>query len=118
MNSATQGGQDVNFAFTLTETGRHIAYTIARCVKEGIVRVEPTIEAEDAWNQVIVATLADYGAYHASCTPGYLNNEGLPPSNLVAAARSGAYMGSALDWVKHLEAWREDGTMAGLETER
>jgi cation diffusion facilitator CzcD-associated flavoprotein CzcO len=118
MNSATQGGQDVNFAFTLTETGKHMAYTIARCLKDGAVRVEPTIEAEEAWNDVIVATLADYGAYHANCTPGYLNNEGLTPTNLVAAGRSGAYMGSALDWVKHLEAWREDGTLAGLRVER
>jgi cation diffusion facilitator CzcD-associated flavoprotein CzcO len=118
MNSATQGGQDVNFAFTLTETGRHMAYTIARCLEEGYVRVEPTIDAEEDWNNVIVATLADYGAYHANCTPGYLNNEGLTPANLVAAGRSGAYMGSALDWVKHLEAWREDGTLAGLKLER
>ena len=118
MNSATQGGQDVNFAFTLTETARHMAYTIARCLEAGIVRVEPTVDAEEEWNQVIVATLAAYGAYHASCTPGYLNNEGLPPANLVAGARSGAYMGSALDWVKHLEAWREDGTMKGLDLTR
>lgn len=49
------------------------------------------------------------------CTPGYLNNEGLPPTNLAAAMRSGAYMGSALDWVKYLEAWRADGSMAGLQ---
>ena len=118
MNSATQGGQDVNFAFTLTETGRQMAYTIARCLKEGVARVEPTIDAEEEWNNVIMATLASYGAYHASCTPGYLNNEGLPPENLLAAARSGAYMGSALDWVKYLEAWREDGTMAGLQLKR
>ncbi len=115
MNSATQGGQDVNFAFTLTQTGKHMAYTIARCLHEGIVRVEPNIDAEEDWNNVILATLASYGAYHANCTPGYLNNEGLPPDNLVAAARSGAFMGSALDWVKYLEAWREEGSMVGLE---
>jgi hypothetical protein len=114
MNSATQGGQDVNFAFTLTETGKHIAYTIARCIKEGVVRVEPTIDAEEEWNQVIAGTLAGYGGYHANCTPGYLNNEGLTPANLVAAARSGAYMGSALDWAQHLQDWRDEGTMAGL----
>jgi len=115
MNSATQGGQDVNFSFTLTQTAKHMAYTIARCLKEGVVRVEPTITAEEEWNQVIVATLAAYGAYHASCTPGYLNNEGVAPENLVAAVRSGAYMGSALDWVKHLEIWRDEGSMAGLQ---
>ena len=118
MNSATQGGQDVNFAFTLTETGKHIAYTIARCVKEGVVRVEPTVDAEEQWNQVIVATLAAYGAYHANCTPGYLNNEGLPPADLAAASRSGVFMGSALDWAKHLQDWRKDGTMAGLQMTR
>ena len=118
MNSATQGGQDVNFAFTLTEVGRQIAYTIGRCVKEGVVRVEPTIEAEEEWNLVIMGTLAAYGAYHANCTPGYLNNEGITPENLVAAARSGVFMGSALDWAKYLQDWRADGAMAGLQLTR
>jgi cyclohexanone monooxygenase len=114
MNSATQGGQDVNFAFTLTQTSKHIASTISRLLADGVVRVEPEIDAEDAWCNVIRSTVIGYGTYHASCTPGYLNNEGLPPANLAAASRSGAYMGSALDWVKHLEAWRADGSMAGL----
>ena len=31
--------------------------------------------------------------YHANCTPGYLNNEGMTPENLVAAARSGVVHG-------------------------
>jgi cyclohexanone monooxygenase len=115
MNSATQGGQDVNFSFTLTQTSKHIASTISRLLADGVVRVEPTLDAEEEWCDVIRATLAGYGGYHATCTPGYLNNEGLPPTNLVAASRSGAYMGSALDWVKYLEAWRAEGSMAGLK---
>ena len=59
--------------------------------------------------------LAAYGAYHSNCTPGYLNNEGITPENLVAAARSGVFMGSALDWAKHLQDWRKDGSMLGLQ---
>jgi cyclohexanone monooxygenase len=115
MNSATQGGQDVNFAFTLTQTSKHIAWMVGRLLADGVRRVEPTLDAEEEWCNVIRSTLAGYGGYHANCTPGYLNNEGRPPENLLAASRSGAYMGSALDWVKYLEAWRAEGTMAGLK---
>ena len=59
-------------------------------------------------------TVLDYGPYVAKCTPSYLNNEGRRPGNVLAALRSMAYMGSALDWLRYLEAWREEGSMRGL----
>ena len=50
----------------------------------------------------LMGTLAAYGAYHANCTPGYLNNEGITPENLVAAARSGVFMTVTLDTSKDI----------------
>ncbi|MCB0995436.1 MAG: NAD(P)/FAD-dependent oxidoreductase, partial [Acidimicrobiales bacterium] len=76
MNSAIQGGQDVNFAFTLTQTGKQIAYTISEALGRGATKVEPSPTAESEWFDVIVSTLASYGAYFQDCTPSYLNNEG------------------------------------------
>jgi len=113
MNSAIQGGQDVNFAFTLTQTGKQIAYTITEALKRGATKVEPKPTAESEWFDVIMGTLASYGAYFADCTPSYLNNEGGAPSEY--DMKCGCYMGSALDWVKILEAWRDRGDLTGLE---
>jgi cyclohexanone monooxygenase len=113
MNSAIQGGQDVNFAFTITQIAKHSAYTIKRCLDEGATTVEPTPEAEEDWFQVILGTLAAYGRYFETCTPSYLNNEGAVGDE--NGAKFGAFMGSALDFVAALEAWRDHGELAGLE---
>ena len=85
---------------------------------KGKTKADIQVFVTSAENLVIMGTLAAYGAYHANCTPGYLNNEGITPENLVAAARSGVFMGSALDWAKYLQDWRADGAMAGLQLTR
>ncbi len=113
MNSAIQGGQDVNFAFTLTQTGKQIAYTISEVLKRGATKVQPTPEAQDNWFNVIMGTLASYGAYFADCTPSYLNNESAAPSEY--DMKCGCFMGSALDWRQVLELWREKNDLDGLE---
>lgn len=118
LNSVVQGGQAVNFSFSINETARHTADTISRCLKDGVVRVEPTRAATYNWLRIILGTLLDSAAYNASCTPGYYNNEGRPPRNILAALRSAPYMGSALDWVQQLEAWRAEGAMRGLKLTR
>ena len=118
LNSVTQGGQAVNFSYTINETARHTASTIARCLEDNVVRIEPTRIATYKWLRIILSTVFDVAAYNASCTPGYYNNEGRTPRNLIAALRSVAYMGSALDWVQLLEAWRTEGSMRGLELTR
>ena len=118
LNSVTQGGQAVNFSYTITETARHTVHTIAHCLERGFVRVEPTRAAAYNWLRIVLSKLFEAAAYNASCTPGYYNNEGRTPRNLIAALRSAPYMGSALDWAAMLEAWRAEGTMRGLRLER
>ena len=80
-----------------------------------IVRVEAKLWAAYNWMRTILGTILDYGPYVANCTPGYLNNEGHSPRNVLAALRSMSYMASALDWLRYLESWREEGKMRGLE---
>ncbi|MCB0994164.1 MAG: NAD(P)/FAD-dependent oxidoreductase [Acidimicrobiales bacterium] len=112
MNSAIQGGQHINFAYTITQIAKHTAGTIAHCLQNHFATVEPDVDAEEAWYQVIMSTVGSYGAYFADCTPGYLNNEGQPPES--HGMRSGAYMASANEFKGVLEDWRADGTYAGL----
>jgi cyclohexanone monooxygenase len=46
------------------------------------------------------------------CTPGYYNNEG----NVQAmSARNGSYGAGPVAFVKVLEDWRAEGSLAGLE---
>ncbi|MET0390421.1 MAG: NAD(P)/FAD-dependent oxidoreductase, partial [Polyangiales bacterium] len=118
LNGLTQGGQAVNFSYTLTETARHIAYAIARCVSAGVVRVEPTRVATYNWLRITLGTMFQFARYNANCTPGYYNNEGRTPRHLIAALRSAPYLGSALDWAQMLETWRAEGAMRGLKLTR
>ena len=113
MNSSIQGGQDVNFAFTLTQTGQHIAFVIAETLGRGAVKVEPTEQAQDDWFSLISGTVLPYGTYMSDCTPGYLNNESAAPSEY--EMKIGCYMGSACDWARILEDWRNDGKLEGFE---
>ena len=56
-----------------------------------------------------------------SCTPGYYNNEGSRSARTGRAARSsgaaqnGPYGGGAIAFVKLLEDWRAEGSLAGME---
>jgi cyclohexanone monooxygenase len=113
MNSPIQGGQDVNFAFTLTQTGKQIAYVISESLQRNAKLVQPSDQAQRDWFNVIVSTLQYYGLYLADCTPGYYTNEGAPAGDY--EMRIGAYMGSACDWVRILEEWRQTGDLEGVE---
>jgi cation diffusion facilitator CzcD-associated flavoprotein CzcO len=112
MNSTIQGGQDVNFAFTLTQTGEQIAYTISKAVERGATRVESVESAEEEWFNLIAGTALHYGLYFTDCTPSYLNNEAGAPSEY--AMKTACYMGSAVDWAELLRQWRAADKLEGL----
>ena len=106
-----QGGQHINIAYPATKNAEHIAWVIARALDEGVM-VQADQEAEEAWFQLISATVGAYGAYFAQCTPGYLNNELQMPG--ARDRRNGIYMRSAVEFRDILAAWRDEGTMPGL----
>ncbi|MCU0271606.1 MAG: NAD(P)/FAD-dependent oxidoreductase [Acidimicrobiales bacterium] len=111
MNSHVQGGQHINIAYASTKIGEHTAWVIRKALDENVT-VEPVIDAEEEWYQTIVGTLGAYGAYFATCTPGYLNGELQMPEE--RDGRAGAYMGPATEFKEILRAWRDEGSMAGL----
>ncbi len=87
-----------------------VVHSTAR-LEDGVT-VQPTIDAEEEWFQMLLTTVMAYATYFASCTPGYLNNEGLPPDE--NGGRGAAYMRSAVEFKDLLAAWRETGTYPGL----
>lgn len=111
MNSHIQGGQHINIAYAATKIAEHTAYVIKRALDEHVI-VQPDRDAEQAWFEVIMATVSGYAKYFVTCTPGYLNNELQMPEE--RDMRSGAYMHAATKFRDLLKAWRDEGSMEGL----
>jgi cyclohexanone monooxygenase len=74
--------------------------------------LEPSAEAEAAWVQTILSLALDRQQFLESCTPGYYNNEGRPAERSLTESPYGA---GPVAFVKVLEDWRADGSLAGLE---
>jgi len=112
---AAQGaGLVANYPHNLTEAGAHVAWIIRRLLDEGIDRVEPTVEAEEAWLAVLRGGGSGMSGILGStdCTPGYYNGEGKGfDKNSVGLG----YPGGALAFFDLMQRWREAGDFAGLE---
>jgi cation diffusion facilitator CzcD-associated flavoprotein CzcO len=123
-NGTMQAGISANVVFTLDALARHIAYIITSASKgkSGKIIIEPTVEAENQWGLQIAST-ATAGAAMIGCTPSYLNAEGMvdkmrasiPPEMQLKAASRGIWFKGVSDYVKVIEAWRENGKLEGFE---
>jgi len=62
--------------YTASTGSQRIGYVIARCLKDRIQQIQPALEAEEKWVQMILA--GGKGMIHLmrNCTPGYMNNDG------------------------------------------
>jgi len=116
MISTLQGGFGTNFVHYLTETSKHVVYIIKMCLDEGIAAIEPTRDAEEGWFMELLSHVMGMANYNTTCTPGYMNREG--EAGDMKAARGLSYMGSVGDYAKHLENWREEGKLTGVEVVR
>ena len=85
---------------------------LSECKKANANVVEVTEEAEQAWVEHIIGMSRLSESYQAECTPGYYNNEGKPNP---VSVQNGAYGGGPTRFFKVVEAWREEGSMQGLE---
>ena len=93
-----QNAVSVNFAHILEEQARHIAGVVAEAERRGGAVVEPTAEAEQAWQD----SLGHSGdeAFFEECTPGYYNAEG------TYNRRPPGYTGTPLDFHELLRSFR------------
>ncbi len=115
MISTVQGAQATNFVHSISEIVKHVTYVVDRCHRENVVEIEPAVDAQEQWFQTLFEKLWGVARYNSTCTPGYLNSEG---GGDMRSARAIAWMTSVLGFAEHVDAWRAEGNMVGLETVR
>jgi len=113
MNMA-QAGFTASFPHILNEQAKHLAYIIRKSLDEGLDTVEVSAEAEAAWIQRCLEKAGMAADFFENCTPGYYNNEG---NTSALSVQNGFYGGGSgsVEFIALLEAWRQDGSMPGLE---
>jgi len=109
---ASQNAFSVNMTSMFDDQARHIAYLIGESMRRGATHVEPTVEGQREWCDLIETLTPSGPGFLASCTPGYYNQEG---AALESNAFLGAYTPGLNAFRELLEEWREAGDMAGLE---
>ncbi len=114
MISIVQAGFGTNFLHFLSESANHVSWIISSCIEQGIRTIEATPEAEEEWHGVLIGEAMKIAGYSISCTPGYYNSEqGSNPK----ARRNLTYTGSLVDYVDHLERWRDQPGFPGARVE-
>jgi cyclohexanone monooxygenase len=109
-----QAGFTASYPHMLNEQAKHAAYIVRRGIDAGAGEVEATPEAERAWVAQCIQKARQTGDFFENCTPGYYNNEGKPGER---SAQDGFYGGGSPEFIRILEEWRAEGTMAGLRVE-
>ena len=111
MMSVAQSGFTVNFPYTFDLQAQHIAHIAARALGEGIDVLEASAEAEAGWVAKIIELGGQTSEFGENCTPGYYNDEGRADAK---SRQGGFFFGQPTEFAETLEAWREDGSFAGL----
>ncbi len=104
--SVVQGGGPVNYVHVVDEMAQHAAYIVGRCLAEGIDRIEPTAEAEEAWVQEVLSLAVGRRPFFESCTPGYSNFEG---KRRKSQELNDFYYGPPMAFLNMLRDWRSEG---------
>ena len=107
-----QAAFTTNFPHAMDESAQQISYIINQCLNRNINTVDANLQAEDAWVEEIIRLSRISESFQASCTPGYYNNEGQPNPK---SAQNSAYGKGPNPFFEKMKAWREEGTMEGLD---
>ncbi|MGY8853238.1 MAG: flavin-containing monooxygenase [Pseudomonadales bacterium] len=110
--STAQSGFTTSFPHAMDESAQHMTYIIDRCLSEGIADIQPSQAAEDAWVAEIVQLSRISESFQAECTPGYYNNEGQPNPR---SSQNSSYGKGPIPFFSRMKAWREEGSMVGLD---
>ncbi len=101
-----------NVPHNIVDHANTIAAIVSHSENEGFNQVEPNIEAQEAWVNLV---LSGQGMLigNTECTPGYYNNEG---AGLTDKNRHQlGHPGGARAFFQHIANWRDKGTFDGLE---
>ena len=104
-----------NIPHNLLDHAKTIAGIVSHAELHGFSQVEPTLEAEQAWVDII---LTGAGSILSSpdCTPSYYNNEGQGWDRKFRQAQG--HPGGAEGFFEHIKRWRETGAFEGLRFTR
>ena len=109
----TQTAITVNVPHALNEQAKHLAYILSESRARGKQTVEVTALAEQEYVDEI-HRLARLGTrFYAECTPGYYNSEGKPGNR--SGFFSDMYGAGPIRFFEVLQAWRDEGSLAGLD---
>jgi cation diffusion facilitator CzcD-associated flavoprotein CzcO len=110
--SIAQSGFTVNFPYLLDVQARHTAWMIAWGLKHDATELEASVEAEDAWVQLVIDRSTASAERAKACTPGYYNREG----QANAKTRQGSFFfGTPTEYAGILEESRASGAPHGFE---
>jgi cyclohexanone monooxygenase len=115
MIQLAQSGFSFNFTHMLDEYAKHIAHIVEHVRAAGADIVEATETAEEDWFDEMQRSPFALFEFLAECTPSYYNSEGATHSINV---RNGPYGGGGVQYLEHLETWRNQGRMQGLKMSR
>ncbi len=108
----TQSAVTVNVPHALSEQAKHIDYMIGQAKQQSATRIEPTIEAEQWWQDEMKDKAKLSQRFFEACTPGYYNNEGKlgNPNGFF----SSMYGGGPVKFFRMLDEWRSTGRLEGI----
>ena len=108
----SQNALSINITAMLDDQTKHIAYIINQVMARQAKTVQPTLDGEEAWIEVVRKMAAGDGSFQVNCTPGYYNNEGITRE---APKNGGLYTLGVTAFNKLLAEWREKGDLEGME---
>jgi len=112
-----------NYLFNDDAMGKHSAYILTEAQKRAGGKpfvVSSTAAAAADWALQIMMRSVPMAAI-IGCTPSFFNLEGAidrtPPEEQMKMARSGVWGNGIEDFLTHIEAWRAEGNLQGVEIE-
>jgi cation diffusion facilitator CzcD-associated flavoprotein CzcO len=106
-------GFTINYVEMAQTQANHIGELLGAIRAKGIATLEPTAEAEAEYVAEIVKGAELNFDFHASCTPGYFNNEGRHVRHGKGVTNA-QFAAGLLEWDKMVSAWRAEGNFRGM----
>lgn len=113
VGAVRHGGGSFNVNIVFDEQTDHTAAIFARCLEEGVTRIEPTLAAEEDWLRLMREKNVTTQEFLVGCTPSYINAEGAGGED---SLRVGVFGGGTFEYFDHLRRFREEEFGRGLRT--
>ena len=105
MNGLKQAAITWNITYMMRKQGEHFAQVVQRCLQSETRTMDVRPEAEQAWRETLQRAASVDEDFLRDCTPGYYNNEGRDQQDSIWVS---SYGGGPFDYMRILQAWREE----------